>query len=314
MQIVKSLSDLKLKNPKGIAISFGNFDGFHRGHQKLILEQQRKALDLGLDLVIVTFNPHPKKILRNEDEPFLLTSREKKNQLLEKSGCLYLVEIAFSRDFSTLSAHEFLESHILSFSPVRAIFLGWDFAFGANKAGDSSVVRKICEDLRKDNPVEVFNFPAYEFDGTFISSSLIRNQLAAGNVEKVNGMLGRMFSVSGLVVKGEGRGRIIGVPTANLSFSDDIIIPQRGVYSTFTSYRGMNYKSVTNIGYNPTFNVSRAISVETHLLDFDEYIYGDLLEVHFAKRIRDEKKFSSVNDLIEQIKKDIEFVRDDKCD
>lgn len=314
MKVIRSLSELKNEKIKNVAISFGNFDGFHLGHQKLVHEQQLKASQMNLELVIVTFNPHPKKILREKDEPFLLASREKKNQLLADSGCQWLVEIPFTRDFSTQSALEFLQGHILECHLVKAIFLGWDFAFGANKAGDSDTVRAICDELRAHDPVHIETFPAYQFNDVFISSSLIRQELSLGYVDKVHSMLGRYFSISGLVVKGQGRGRIIGIPTANLSFSEDIIIPKGGVYSTVTTIKGMKYRSVTNIGHNPTFNVSRSISVETHLLDFDEFIYGDVLEVHFVKRLRDEKKFSSVNDLLDQIKKDIDYVRNEKID
>ena len=309
MKILKSLRELDTENLGGIAISFGNFDGFHRGHQKLIGEQRALAHDLGLELVVVTFNPHPKKILREKDEPFLLCSREKKIQLLTEAGIRFRVEIPFTRDFSTQSAEDFLHKFILKSKLLKSIFLGWDFAFGANKTGDSQAVRKICDEFRKDDPITIHTFPVYDFGEGGISSSIIRKELFEGNVEKVQKMLGRNFSVSGLVVRGEGRGRIIGVPTANISFSEDIIIPVRGVYSTLTTYKDMIYKSVTNIGHNPTFNNSRTISVETHLLDFDETIYGEIVEVHFVKHLRDEKKFSNVNDLVEQIKKDIEFVR-----
>lgn len=308
MKLLKSLASLSDFGIKEVALCFGNFDGLHLGHQKLLGAQLSKAKELGQELVIITFNPHPKKILQDSGEPFLLTSREKKIDLLARLGCEWLVEIPFTRDFSTQTAREFLESYVLGFEAVKSIFLGWDFAFGSNKSGDADSVRSICGDY-KDRHIEVISFPAFEFGGNLVSSSIIRDKLKLGEVDAVASMLGRNYSLSGLVVKGQGRGRIIGVPTANLSYSDDLVIPKRGVYSTLCSYKGMTYKSVTNIGYNPTFNLSIPITVETHLLDFEEIIYGENIEVQFVSRIRDEFKFSSVNDLVAQIKKDIASVR-----
>ncbi len=311
MILLKSLDDLKDHNLQSVALCFGNFDGIHLGHQALLRAQIEKAKSLKQELIIITFNPHPKKILRNLEEPFLLMTREKKIEILAQLGCGWLVEIAFTRDFSTQTAREFLERYVLSFVEVKSIFLGWDFAFGSNKSGDSEAVRQICNE-RLSNRIEVYNFPAYEFNGNLISSSVIRDLLSLGKVDSVNEMLGRHFSLSGLVVKGEGRGKIIGVPTANLAYSDELIIPLRGVYATLSNYKGMIYKSVTNIGFNPTFNNGRLINVETHLIDFDETIYGESIEIQFVKRIRDEMKFSSVNDLVAQIKSDISAVRENK--
>jgi len=305
MILLKSLANLKEYGLNQVALCFGNFDGIHVGHQMLLRAQLAKAKELKQELVIVTFNPHPKKILAVSNDPFLLTSREKKIELLAGLGCKWLLEIAFTRDFSTQSARQFLETYVMEHEYVRSIFLGWDFAFGSNKSGDSEAVKTICGE-RKNNPIEVFSFPAYQFGGNNISSSLIREHLRQGKVDSVSQMLARNYSLSGLVVKGEGRGKIIGIPTANLAYSEDLVIPMRGVYSTLCNYRGMIYKSVTNIGFNPTFNSTRAITVETHLIDFDETIYGEMIEIQFLKRIRDEMKFSSVNDLVDQIKKDIQ--------
>ena len=304
MILLRNLDSIVDHNLGDVALCFGNFDGIHLGHQQLLRAQLAKAKELNQELVVITFNPHPKKILQEKNEPFLLVSREKKNELLAAIGCRWLVEIPFTRDFSTLSARQFLETYVLGVKAVKSIFLGWDFAFGSNKSGDADVVREICSE-EKNKRIQVISFPAYEFGGNLISSSIIRENIRAGKVDAVSAMLNRNYSLSGLVVKGEGRGKIIGVPTANLAYSEDLVIPMRGVYSSLCNYRGMIYKSVTNIGYNPTFNSTRLTTVETHLIDFDETIYGENIEVQFIKRIRDEMKFSSVNDLVAQIKLDI---------
>jgi riboflavin kinase / FMN adenylyltransferase len=302
MKIVKDFSQI---SSSGYVVSFGNFDGVHLGHQKLLSEQMLMAQDMGVDLVLVSFNPHPKKILQPNAKSFLLCTPTEKYALLGSLGCKFLVEMAFTRDFSTLSAEHFLRHCVLTDNRLKGIFLGWDFAFGANKEGDADLVKAVCLSDEKFKEIKVVSFPPFQFDGIKVSSSYVRELLEDGRVAKASEMLGRKFSIAGHIVKGAGRGKIIGIPTANLSYDVDLIIPAKGVYKTTTNYKELIYKSVTNIGNNPTFQDNGLLSVETHILDFDQMIYGERLQVNFLDRIRDERKFSNVNDLVSQIKLDI---------
>jgi len=254
----------------------------------------------------VTFIPHPRKILQNHTEGFLLSSYEQRRSWLSELDVDFLIELPFNRDFSTLSATEFLDKYILIYPALKAIYLGWDFAFGANKQGDADIVKRHCA----GKGILVEECGVYTASTQKVSSTLIRNALSAGDMLKARELLGRPFSIEGIVVKGEGRGKRIGVPTANLQIDSDIIHPAGGVYVTETSTKKMTYRSVTNIGQNPTFKDDKKLTIETHLIDFEEDLYGETLEVKFLERLRAEKKFSTVNDLIEQIKKDIQRGKD----
>ncbi len=294
MELIKSIKEVD--RPFGVTI--GNFDGVHLGHRAMLGEIKEDCKNLGLELVVITFNPHPIQILRPR-ENFLINSYDERRQLIEDEGVQYFLEINFTRDFSTLGPEEFLNDYIQS-ENLKKIFLGYDFAFGANKQGDAGFVEKYSKDRNLDFKI-LDEFVASEKG---VSSSKVREQLKSGNVEVARKLLGRDFYVSGRIVKGEGRGKIIGFPTANISYDEARIIPQRGVYATRTIYRDQTYFSVTNVGLNPTFCERDSLSVETHLLDFENDIYGEFIKVEFVKRIRDEKKFSSVNELVGQIKKD----------
>jgi riboflavin kinase/FMN adenylyltransferase len=220
---------------------------------------------------------------------------------LAELGVDYLVEMKFTRDFSTLAPEAFLKNFLLNYSELKDFYLGYDFAFGANKQGDYDLVKSICAPLR----VEVEIQPKFELAGQVVSSSLIRDYLNSGKVNEVEKLLSRSFRLEGLVVRGEGRGKKIGFPTANIQTSSDLMVPQKGVYITRTIYNEMTYNSVTNIGNNPTFKDTNQIHIETNLFDFDTDIYGEMLEIQFLRKIRDEKKFATVNDLISQIKSDV---------
>ena len=198
-----------------------------------------------------------------------------------------------------------MTKYLISYPGLKKFYLGYDFAFGANKQGGFDEVRELCKPQR----IEVEIQPKYEHSGAIVSSSLIRDKLSSGNISAVNELLKRPFHLEGVVIKGEGRGKKIGFPTANIQVDSDLIIPQKGVYVTRTLYKGMTYKSVTNIGNNPTFKDTNQLHIETNLFDFDHDIYGEFLDIQFFKKIRDEKRFSTVNDLIDQIRSDITFAR-----
>lgn len=291
--------------PPAIGLTIGNFDGVHIGHRQLIGKIKTECQKKNLKFVVVTFVPHPQKILQPEKERFLITSYEQRRTLLKKLGVDYLVEMKFTRDFSTLSPAEFMKDFLFCYPELKNFYLGYDFAFGANKQGGYDLVREIC----KPRNISVEIQPAFELNGEIVSSTLIRNQLIAGEVDKVDKVLSRPFHLEGVVVKGEGRGKKIGFPTANVQVSPDLIVPGKGVYITRTIYNGMTFQSVTNIGNNPTFKSSDLLHIETNLFDFDSDIYGETLDIQFIKKIRDERKFPTVNDLIFQIKEDVLFAK-----
>lgn len=306
MLVFDSLDALKAHGAPRLALTFGNFDGVHYGHQVLLRKLVADARQTGRTFAVVTFVPHPRKILKTTAEGFLLGSYLQRREWLRDIGVEVLVELAFTRDFSTLSASDFLQRFIFTYPALEQINLGWDFAFGANKQGDAEVVKELC----RVRAIDVVVCPPYTVDGLSVSSTEIRRALQAGEIELVRKLLGRDFTVTGLVVRGEGRGRRIGIPTANLQIDADLIYPAGGVYVTETTIKDLTYRSVTNVGVNPTFKDDKRTSVETHLLDFDGDLYGEVLRVKFLKRLRSEVKFSTVNDLIEQVKKDIQLGRD----
>lgn len=307
MKLLNSLLEIKQVEGKSVSIglTIGNFDGVHAGHRELLKKIKEECRKKSLSFVVVTFVPHPQKILQPEKERFLLTSYEKRRQLLESLGVDYLVEMKFTRDFSTLSPDEFMKTHLFSYEGLREFYLGYDFAFGANKTGGHDLAREICGP--KGIHVEIQ--PKFEMNGEVVSSTFIRDLLLSGKVDEASAFLERSFHLEGVVIKGEGRGKKIGYPTANIQVSPDLIVPENGVYVTRTRHQGMTYQSVTNIGFNPTFKEGRMVHIETNIFDFDTDIYGEQLEIEFLKKIRNEIKFPTVNDLIEQIRADVETAR-----
>ncbi len=302
MKVLNSLGQLNLHGSPDVCLTFGNYDGVHLGHQKLIRELLTQSKQSGAKLVLMTFLPHPRKILQKDAQRFLISNYLQRRRWLEELGVDFLVEVPFNRDFSVQSASEFINNYVLTCKTLKKVYLGWDFAFGANKEGDANLFKSLCSSRSID--VEVM--PAYMAEGSKVSSSVIRDALMSGDMQDAKKMLGRYFTIEGLVVRGEGRGRRIGVPTANMQFDIDLLVPAKGVYVTETNYKGMNYRSVTNIGHNPTFASDKALTVETHLIGFSGDLYGEMIEVSFLQKIRDEKKFSTVNELIEQLNRDIE--------
>jgi riboflavin kinase/FMN adenylyltransferase len=299
MKRIKELNEIQ---DQKFSITIGNFDGVHLGHREIISSIKEKCNNQDLKFVVISFNPHPLRILRPKDN-FLINTYEEKFKLLESLGVDYFLEIPFTRDLSTLSPSEFLEKFILVENLV-CLYMGHDFAFGANKEGDFDFAKSYCKEI------EVKKLDEFKQSNNNISSSVIREKICSGEISDANKLLGREFFLTGTVVKGAGRGRQIGFPTANISYDDSRITPAIGVYITSVEVRGMMYHSVTNIGINPTFKESEEKTVETNIFDFSEDIYGEQLSVHFHKRIRNEKKFSSVNELIEQISKDVQSSKD----
>ncbi|MGB0453852.1 MAG: bifunctional riboflavin kinase/FAD synthetase [Bacteriovoracaceae bacterium] len=302
MKIVKSLSELS--DSEEIVITIGNFDGVHIGHQ-FVIENIKRNLSGNQKLVLMTFLPHPREIL-SPDSKFLINTYDERRELLQKHNVDYLCEMKFDRNFSTLSPEEFLSDYLFNHSHIKKVYFGHDFKFGADKKGDWNLANDFCS----EKGVEFELLKEHRKEDKRISSSLIRDLLIKGKIQEANHFLGREYFVTGKVIKGDGRGRKIGFPTANIDFSDKLTIPSTGVYITKSHVGDMLYYSVTNVGIKPTFQSQDELSIETHVFDFNRDIYGEDFRIHFLSKIRDEVKFSSVNDLISQIDKDAQVAKE----
>lgn len=296
--ITDKLSDSRIPNRCGITI--GNFDGVHLGHRQILKEIIDECDQAGLELVVVTFLPHPREILTNAKH-FLLNSYEDRRELLASVGVKYLVETPFTRDFSTMEGEDFLNTFLTSNERFYKFFLGYDFSFGSNKSGDSETVKKFCEDHGFE-----YKILSEVKDSGNVSSSRVRKLIIDGKMKDAAEKLGRAFYTKGKVIKGEQRGRQIGFPTANQEISDTQLIPTNGVYHTKVFLRGQVHDSITNIGKKPTFKEDDTVTVETFILNFDDDIYGEEIVVEFLERLRNEKKFNSIDELKAQIKEDVE--------
>lgn len=297
MRIIKSLSDI---SDKKIAITIGNFDGVHCGHREILKRVKSECDNKNLTLVVITFVPHPIQILAPRSN-FLLNTYDERRELFKEIGIEVLLELEFSRDFSTMQPDSFMDKYILQANNVEIFYIGHDFAFGANKKGNHEFIKSFCDGRN----VAVTVLDKYLDSNQDVSSSCVREALDSGDIEKANSFLGRNFFVTGRVIKGEGRGRQIGVPTANLDYPEARKIPTKGVYVSKCTVGKNIWHSITNVGNNPTFNDTTKLFVETHIFDFDNDIYGEEIKVEFLHKLRDEAKFSGVNELIKQIKSDI---------
>lgn len=290
---------------KSSVLTIGSFDGVHLGHQKLLTALVQKALENNTESVALTFKPHPRTVLRPDVPHHRLFDYKDQVEMMTLIGVNYLVEEKFSKDFSLMTAEEFLSTYIEKiFNPVH-IVVGYDFNFGKSRDGNIDFLREYC---RQKN-IGLTVVEAYEKNGLIVSSSQIRTFLEHGEVKKAEELLGRPYYLRGPVRVGYKRGRTLGIPTANISPEIEFI-PRKGVYLTWAYLKDKKYPSITNIGDNPTFEHSESyLKVETHIFDFDEDIYGEHLKVEIISFHRDEMKFNSVDSLKAQIFSDLDFAR-----
>ncbi len=286
-------------------LTIGSFDGVHVGHQAIIHSLTTGAHASGASAVALTFHPHPAVVLGKRQAPRYLTSPEERAQLLSSLGVDVVVTYPFTLETADLSYTAFLtllKSHI----DFRHLIVGYDFALGKNRAGDVHALQTFGKQL--NYTLDVLS-PILGGEGP-VSSSQVRQALLDGDTRVVNRLLDRCFSITGKVIPGDGRGRTIGLPTANLEIWAEQALPAPGVYACWAEVNGRPWKAVTNIGYRPTFtDAPQGLLVETHLLDFESDIYGEEIRLCFFERLRDEKKFASITALLEQIHKDIESAR-----
>lgn len=304
MEIIRGYQGLtrSLAHP---VVTIGNFDGVHLGHQRIIQRAIAQARARGGTAMAFTFRPHPQQVLNPEKGLQLLTTYDEKLKLMGRLGLDVLIEEPFSRDFSGLQPERFFNDVILRRISAEVVVVGYDFGFGSNRQGTLGALEKMCGAAG----VELEIVPPFRVGEEVVSSSRIRQYLLAGNIEAATALLGHDFAYEGIVIRGEGRGRKLGFPTANLKLENKLSVPY-GVYATHALcealFPGRSMPSVTHVGVRPTFQVDRELPalVETHLLDFDGDLYGNLLEVHFVRRLREERKFPDVESLKARIRAD----------
>lgn len=282
---------------KGLCATIGNFDGLHLGHRALINQTFREAQTRGLDLAIISFWPHPREILHASQFHAPLVTREERTKLLETLGVPLLIELPFTPEFAALSASDFIAGQLCP-AGLRHLVIGHDFTLGHNREGTFEVL----QDLSRQHGFGVTRLNAINAGAFPVSSSRLRNLISEGKVEEAATLLGRVYSIKGTIENGDGRGRKLGFPTANLG-GISTLIPGSGIYATVAHIDGKSWKAITNIGSNPTFGGKKQ-TVETFLLDATGDFYGKKMQLDFIERLRDERKFPSADALAAQISKD----------
>ncbi|MEE8076391.1 MAG: bifunctional riboflavin kinase/FAD synthetase [Candidatus Binatia bacterium] len=298
MEILRHIENRRLSIPKP-SLSMGNFDGIHLGHQALLRRLVQDARDSGGRSVVLTFEPHPLKILTPERAPRMILTHKDKLALLRSVGVDVVVIQEFNMAFANLEAKEFIQRYFIDALRVHKIFVGKKFRFGKARRG-------CVDDLTRwgaESGFEVCVVDQVADQGRRISSTGIRELIEMGEVHSVRSVLGRYHFITGRVVRGHQRGRVLGFPTANV-FNQTEVLPSDGIYATFLRADGHQWPSVTNIGHNPTFGEGPR-TIESYILDFEGDLYNQPVQLHFVKKIREEKKFSSVDLLVEQMKNDV---------
>ena len=280
-------------------VALGNFDGIHLGHQLIFERTRQEAGKINGDSIVFTFEPHPLRVLHPDLCPPLITPFKKKMLLIESFGIDLVICAEFTREFATLTGTEFVQSILVGRIGARVVIVGYNYRFGRGRQGDVKALERYGEKFGFNvgvvDPIRV--------DNQIVSSSTIRNLVRDGQMPEAARLLGRHFMVLGKVIWGTARGRLLGVPTANVEILNELY-PKNGVYAVEVIVGKATYQGVANVGVNPTFGESR-FSVEVHILDFDRDIYGKEIQVAFVQRIRGEKTFETARALIEQIKKDM---------
>ncbi len=303
MLLITDLNKITTKLTNSI-ITLGNFDGLHLGHQALIRMVIGRAKEVGGLSLVVTFRPHPLKILAPEKCPPLISIYEEKIKLFEKLGIDVLVKIPFTLSFSSMTPRDFVKNVLCDQLGAKEIFVGYNYRFGKGREGNIQMLRE----LGKEFGFVVREIEQVSLDGEVISSTRIRGFLKDGDVEHAARLLGRDYAITGVVVKGDGRGKTLGFPTANIA-SKHAIVPSDGVYAVRLSARDKCYDGVANIGLRPTF-AKKELAIEVHVFDFDEDLYGEEISIYFIKKIREERKFENIEALIGQINSDIKAAKE----
>jgi len=308
MDIISSLEEIE-RPLKNAVITIGNFDGVHIGHQALFHTVIEKAEAVGGTSVAMTFDPHPLHVLApNGARPPMITMADQKAELIAKTGIDVLLCIPFTHAFAAISARSFVVDLLLERLGMRAMVVGRDYSFGRNREGNLGLLRQWAAEMGFE--VLVIDWiQGVTGDADRISSTHIRQRVMDGRMEEAKRMLGRYYQIHGLVAGGRNRGgKLLGFPTANIHLQDELC-PKQGIYAVTVEHGGSTYKGVANIGFSPTFD-DHQFTVEVHILDFHQTIYGDPIRVNFIQRLRDEIKFDSIDALAIQIHKDVAHARE----
>lgn len=306
MHLIQHTDEITAPFKNGV-ITIGNFDGVHIGHQALFYEVIERANAIDGTSIAMTFEPHPLRVLKKNHTPPLITLLEQKVELIERSGVDVLICVPFTLEFAAVTAVSFVEDLLVRKIGVKAIVMGEDYAFGRNREGNIELLNTLAPRLGFEVIVTSL-IRSVQGISARISSTAIRELVQAGEMQQACKMLGRHFQLRGIVVTGRDRGgKLLGFPTANLKIEEELC-PKTGIYAVTVETRRGLHLGVANIGYSPTFD-DRQFTVEVHILDFNEAIYGEKIRVNFVKRLRGEIKFAGIEALKQQIGKDIEAAR-----
>ncbi len=301
MKIVRAAKEL-MNGRRRTCLAIGVFDGVHLGHQQIIRQTIADAHQHEALALIVTFDKHPSAIVAPERVPPLIYSRPQKLRAIAALGADALLEIPFDRDFSEQSGAQFIHGLVPDLGPVQSICVGADFVFGCKRSGNIALLKSLGAQLG----FQVHGMAQLALDGRIVSSTRIREAIAAGDFDAASQMLGRAYALAGPVIRGDQLGQKLGFPTANLDTAG-LLLPPNGVYAAHATVADQSHRAVLNIGRRPTVpNLTPVPRVEVHLLDFSGDLYGRELEVEFTAKLRDEQKFASLDELKAQIRRDIE--------
>lgn len=285
-------------------LALGNFDGLHRGHTKIIERLRRVATERSATSVVMTFDPHPPRVVRPDKAPPLLMTKAQRIDALERADVDGVAVVRFTPELSQWDPETFVRTVLVEWLRVSEVWVGANFLFGRDRAGNFSLLRSLGARYgfrsEKIDPVRYKEF--------VVSSTRIRRLISEGRVDEAGALLGHPYAIDGVVVHGDGRGRTLGYPTANLT-TDNELLPPNGVYATTVRLDGVIYPSVTNIGVRPTFGDHGTPVVETHLLGVEKELYGRSVGLGFVQRVRDERRFDSVDQLTAQITLDVQKTR-----
>ncbi|MBS5927148.1 MAG: bifunctional riboflavin kinase/FAD synthetase [Clostridium sp.] len=287
-------------------VALGSFDGLHSGHLSLVNKIIELANENKGRSIVYTFKNHPRTLIKGTTPPKLLMDNESKEEILESLGVDLIYFEEFNEEYMKLTPEGFIKYLCEKFK-VKGIVVGFNYRFGYKNIGNIEMLKE----LSTKYGYELYVMEPCNYENEVISSTRIRNELFNGNVDKAMKMLNRPYIIKGKVVHGKKLGRTIGFPTANLDYSKEILIPSKGVYYTNVEWQGKIYKGITSVGNNPTVNGNK-LTIETYILDFNNDLYGHNIKVYFIKKIRDEKKFNSIDDLVIQLKKDKNYALEEK--
>lgn len=295
--------NIKGEFKEGTYIALGSFDGLHKGHMTLIHKVVDEAMADGLKSAVYTFKNHPLTVAKPELAPKLLMDNQQKIHLLKAKGVDATIFVSFTLEYMQTEAEEFILSLIHDFN-AKGFVVGFNYKYGYQNKGNVDTLREMSERYG----FKLFVMDAALSNDDIISSTRIRNLILKGQIKEANELLFEPFMLRGTVIGGKKLGRKIGFPTANMSYDTKYVIPKTGVYYTNLMLEGTLHKSITSVGYNPTVD-GKTLSIETYILDFDREIYGEEVKLYFVEYMRDEEKYANLDELVEQLKKDEDYAR-----